>query len=100
VRTIGFDVPDVGDFVLTPSFQRLAAELLAPCGGTRDSDVAPDSMLAALSASVSDGLKAIQGADDSRNRIAAILMVLAVLLGVVELMTRRRSMPALAEQRA
>jgi hypothetical protein len=100
VRTIGFDVPDVGDFVLTPSFQRLAAELLAPCGWMRHSGVAPDSMLAALSAPVSGAQSAIQGADDSRNRIAAILMVLAVLLGVVELMARRRAVPALAEQRA
>jgi hypothetical protein len=100
VRNIGFDVPDVGDFVLTPSFQRLAAELLAPCGGVRHVDVAPDSMLAALSAPVSDARSAIQGADDSRNRIAAILMVLAVLLGILELITRRRSVPALAEQRA
>jgi len=100
VRTIGFDVPDVGDFVLTPSFQRLTAELLAPCGGRRDSDVAPDSMLAAFSTPVSDAPSAIQGADDSRNRIAAILMVLAVLLGIAELLTRRKAVPALAEQGA
>ena len=100
VRLIGFDVPDVGDFVLTPSFQRLAAELLAPCGGLRHAEVAPDSVLAALSAPVADVPPAIQQAGESRNRIAAILMVLAVLLGIAELLTRRRSVPALVEQGA
>ena len=96
VRTIGFDVPDVGDFVLTPSFQRLAAELLAPCGG-RQHSVAPDSLVASLSAPVSNSSVDLRPADDSRNRIAAILMALAVVLGIAELLMRRRSAPALTE---
>jgi hypothetical protein len=100
VRLIGFDVPDVGDFVLTPSFQRLAAELLAPCGGLPRSEVASDSLLAALSAPVAGAPPVIQRASESRNRIAAILMALAVLLGIAELLTRRRSVPALVEQGA
>ena len=98
VRLIGFDVPDVGDFVLTPSFQRLAAELLAPCGGLRHAEVAPDSLLAAVSAPVADAPPAIQRSGESRNRIAAILMAVAVLLGIAELVTRRRSVPTLTEQ--
>lgn len=99
-RSIGFDVPDVGDFVLTPSFQRLAAELLAPCGAMRESSLATDSMMASLSAPTSGSSTQVLVSDDPRNRTAAIIMVLAMLLALAELLVRRRSPPVLAERSA
>src|SRR5688572_3131840 len=42
VRSIGFDVPDLGDFVLTTSFQRLVSVLVAPCGGHFDRSIVAD----------------------------------------------------------
>ena len=100
IRSIGFDVPDLGDFVLTPSFQRLVAELLAPCGAMRQSSIAPDSMIASLSAPTSGSSTRVLVSDDPRNRTAAIIMVLAMLLALAELLVRRRSAPVLAERGA
>jgi len=100
IRRVGFDVPDVGDFVLAPSFQHLAAELLAPCGGMREPAMAPDSMIASLARPSPAVPTRTQLGDDSRNRTASIIMILAVLLGLAELLVRRRSAPALAEQGA
>ena len=93
IRTIGFDVPDVGDFVLTPSFQRLAAELVGPCGGAREpvGDVLPDSLVASLSAPVPN-VPAATRADVGRapNRTAAVILIVAILLLLAELAVRRR----------
>ena len=90
IRTIGFDVSDAGDFVLTPSFQRLLSALLGPCGGSRSLDIAPDSILAALAAPPAVA-PAINSSDDFRmpNRLAAGIMALAVLLALIELAVRR-----------
>ncbi len=99
IRTIGFDVPDLGDFVLSPSFQRLAAELLALCG-SRHYEAAPDLMLVALAKPPTNAPAAAQPLTDSRNRIAAVLMALAVLLGAVELFVRRGPALASVEQGA
>lgn len=97
VRAVGFDVPDVGDFVLSPSFQRLASELLAPCDESVDAEPAPDSLLAMLSAPSSAA--PIHGlGNESRNRLAAIMMVLAMLLGLTELLVRRNAAPVAMEQ--
>jgi hypothetical protein len=100
VRNVGFDVPDVGDFVLTPSFQRLAAELLAPCGGRGESELVPDSIIASLSTAPPYPSAPVLLRDDSRNRVAALVMLLAALLGMVELLVRRRSAPVIVEERA
>jgi hypothetical protein len=91
IRTVGFDVPDVGDFTLTAGFQRIAAELLAPCGGWESGRVASDSLIAALASSPPQ-LLAVHVPDESEaiNRLAAALMTLAVLLSLGELMLRRR----------
>ena len=99
LRAVGFDIPDVGDFVLSPSFQRLAAQLLAPCA-SRQFEAAPASLLAVLAAPAATVPSDVQPIAGSRNRIAAMLMALAILLGVVELLVRRRSGPALVEQGA
>jgi hypothetical protein len=100
IRAVGFDAPEVGDFVLTPSFQRLAAQLLAPCGDMQTAELASDSILARL-AELPNGSKATaQGSSESRNRMAAIIMVLATLLGLVELLVRRNSSPVMAGQGA
>ena len=90
MRSIGFDVPDVGDFTLTPAFQRLAAELLAPCPGNRDRVVAPDSLIATI-ADAPSILANMPDESRSPRRLAVALMVLAVLLSLAELMVRRRS---------
>ena len=100
IRAIGFDVPDVGDFVLSPAFQRLASELLAPCGGSVDAESVPDSLLAMLSAPPATPPIHGSSGHDLRNRAAAIIMVLATLLGVAELLVRRTaSKPTVVEQR-
>ena len=94
VRTIGFDVPDAGDFTLTPAFQRLAAILVAPCGGTQSSEVVADSVITALAApSVAPRSGILPDERHGPNRLAAVIMVLAVVLAVGELAVRRRGRP-------
>ena len=100
VRSIGFDVPDLGDFVLTPSFQRLVAELLAPCGAMGDASIAPDSMIASLSAPMSGSSTQLLVGDDPHNRTAALIMFLAMLLALAELLVRRQSAPVVVERGA
>jgi hypothetical protein len=91
IRTVGFDVPDVGDFVLTPSFQRIASELLAPCLGRDQLHVASDSMVNALVSPATDGEPpGLAGAEQSPNRLAAIILMAAILLSMVEILVRRR----------
>jgi hypothetical protein len=94
IRTIGFDVPDVGDFVLTPSFQRLAAELVGPCrrAGSEIGEALPDSLVASLVAPP-PGATAVIRTDVGRapNRTAAVLLIVAILLLLVELLVRRRT---------
>lgn len=90
IRTIGFDVTDAGDFVLTPSFQRLLSALLEPCGGSPSLDMAADSVLAALAAPPAKPPTAV-ASDEVRmpNRLAAGILALAVLLALIELRVRR-----------
>lgn len=94
IRTIGFDVPDVGDFVLTPSFQRLAAELVGPCRGSAEpgDEVLSDSLLAEL-ASPPPNAPATTRVDMGRapDRTAAMLIIVAILLLLGELLVRRRT---------
>jgi aerotolerance regulator-like protein len=101
IRRIEFDVPDVGDFVLTTSFQRLVAALAAPCGDVVRGPVAADSALAAIAARPASGAST-RTPDDARapNRIAAILMALAFALAIAEMAWRRRTRAGLAEQAA
>jgi hypothetical protein len=91
VRTIGFDVPDAGDFVLTPSFQRLLSVLIAPCGGLQTDGTAPDSVIAAI-ATPPAAVSTAVAPDETRepNHLAAAFMALAILLALVELALRRR----------
>jgi hypothetical protein len=91
IRTIGFDVPDVGDFTLSAGFQRIAAALLAPCGGREPGRVASDSLITAL-ATAPPQPATVRVPDESAtaNRLVAALIILAVLLSIGELMLRRR----------
>jgi hypothetical protein len=91
IRTVGFDAVNAGDFVLSPSFQHLASELLGPCGGAEDFVAAPDSLI--------DGLRraprvpAASSASNqpwSPNRLAALLLVAAILLSIAEMAVRRQ----------
>ena len=100
LRAIGFDTPEAGDFVLTPSFQRLAAQLLGPCGAAQSTELASDSVLVQLASPPSGSRAAAPGSGESRNRVAAIIMVLAMLLGLVELLVRRNATPVMAGQGA
>jgi len=90
VRTIAFDVSDPGDFVLTTSFQRLVSVLVAPCGQQFDREVAADSVVEALVAP-SAGRSTTRLPDESGgpNRLAALLMALAILLAIAEMTLRR-----------
>ena len=90
IRNIGFDVPDLGDFVLTPSFQRLVSVLVSPCGERFDRGVVPDSVISELAA-VPATRAPTRPPDESRgpNRVAAMLMALAILLALAELSVRR-----------
>jgi hypothetical protein len=91
VRTIGFDVPDIGDFVLTPSFQRLLSVLVGPCGGDGTVGIASDSAIEAIAAP-SGVTSAAPPPDEYRaaNRLAAVFISLAILLAAAELRFRRR----------
>ncbi|HEX7121359.1 MAG TPA: BatA domain-containing protein [Gemmatimonadaceae bacterium] len=98
VREIGFDVPDEGDLTLTPGFRRLAAALLAPCGGAGREGAATASRLDALAAPGADtaavpGRAARAGIDPvfgQPNRLGAALLVAALVLLMVEQLVRRR----------
>lgn len=92
IRTVGFDLPDVGDFTLSPGFQRLAAELLAPCGGKASGRVAPDSLIAIVANAPRQPVPGrVPDESGNANRMASVLMMLAVLLSIGEFMIRRRS---------
>lgn len=94
IRTIGFDVPDVGDFVLTPSFQRLAAELVGPCGGSAGEigEVLPDSIVASLAAGLPNAPTTAKTDDvGAPNRAAAVILLVAILLLLLETVVRRRT---------
>jgi hypothetical protein len=94
IRTIGFDVPDVGDFVLTPSFQRVAAELVGPCGGAAGQigEALPDSLLASLAAPPPNAPTTVRVEGGSApNRTAAVILFVVILLLLVELFVRRRT---------
>jgi hypothetical protein len=102
IRTIGFDVPDVGDFALTPSFQRLASELVGPCGGTWSTETPPDSVLAALAARPATTATATTSGERS-SKLAALLVALAAMLAIGELLVRNAragSGPRVARQDA
>jgi hypothetical protein len=91
VRTIGFDVPDAGDFTLTPAFQRLAAVLVAPCGGSQSSEVVANSVITELAGSSGTARSDILPDEaHAPNRLAALIMLLAVILAVADLAIRRR----------
>ena len=98
LRTVGFDIPDAGDFAITPAFQRLAGALLGPCGTAPALQAAADSLVAAI-ASRPDRPIAVAGADtlDAPNRIATAFMMLAILLSVAEFLVRRKSPIRVAE---
>ena len=90
-RTVGFDVRDAGDFVLTPSFQRLLASVLAPCGDGGVEGMASDSVIAALvTPAVGGGTIKVPDESTAPSRISALLMALAIALALAELLVRRR----------
>jgi hypothetical protein len=101
VRTIAFDVPDVGDFAVTLPFQRVIADLLAPCGGKQADGMVADSVVAGLVAPPATR-RAAALPDESRgpNRVAAALMTLAILLAIAELALRRGRRPVAVERAA
>jgi hypothetical protein len=91
IRTIGFDVPDAGDFVLTPAFQRIVSELLAPCHGKDEIRVASDSLVNALVTPLPDSKPAgFADERDAPDRLAAIILILAISLSMIEMFVRRR----------
>lgn len=92
IRTIGFDAPDVGDFVLTPSFQRVAAELVGPCEGARArrGEIAPDSLAVALIAPSLGVVPELADSSSAPNRLAAVILMMGILLALLELIVRRR----------
>jgi len=95
IRSIGFDAPEAGDFVLTPSFQRLSAQLLAPCGQAQSTELAPDSVVVQLASPPSTSrADAPVRSESPTHRVAAIIMMLAMLLGLAELLVRRNAAPA------
>lgn len=92
IRTVGFDASETGDFVLSPSFQHLASELLGPCGGMKAFVAAPDSLIDALRrAPVVSTATSASNDLLSPNRLAALLLVAAILLLMAEMVVRRQS---------
>jgi hypothetical protein len=91
LRSIGFDVPDAGDFVVTPAFQRLAAKLVTPCQDRRLATVASDSALRRIAAAPDTAaVRTVPDEKPSPNRVAALLLLAALLLAVLEMFVRRR----------
>lgn len=99
IRTVGFDAANAGDFVLSPSFQHLASELLGPCGGATAFVAAPDSLIDALRR-VPDASTAssASSAPSSPNRLAALLFLAAILLSIAEMAVRRQSTRAVTSE--
>jgi hypothetical protein len=101
VRDVGFDVPDLGDLVLTTSFQRLVSVLVAPCGERFDGSIVADSLIAALAATpTARAVVRLPDESSGPDRLAAMLMALAILLALAELALRRGTRPTPVEQAA
>ena len=70
------------------------AELVGPCGGSavQIGEALPDSLVASLAAPLANG-PAAAGADVGRapNRSAAMILIVAIVLMVLEIVVRRRT---------
>jgi hypothetical protein len=89
IRDVAIDVPIAGDLVLTPAFGRLLRVLSGPCAGALPAALLPDSALTWLT-SRSSGAPRIPLASSGSSRLASWLFGLALVLGLIELLIRRR----------
>lgn len=91
IREIAIPVPDIGDLSISPGFRRIATALTGPCGGVRESAPLDDAHRAML---LGEGPREITLSTASsslvRSRLAAPLLLLALLALLVETGVRRR----------
>jgi hypothetical protein len=92
IRSVAIPVSSVGDLVLDPRFQRLAARLTGPCGRTPSSPPLDSARLAALGGPL--GRRVVASSVPRplaiRSPMTPWLLGAALLLGLGELVLRRR----------
>jgi len=91
VREVAIPVPESGDLVLRESFRRVAAGLLAPCGGWRDTEMLAESFVTILrgSGALAAGA-AFTAARDDVSALVPWLLFAAMVLLFAEMAMRRR----------
>lgn len=91
IREIAIRVPDIGDLSISPGFRRIVTALTGPCGGARDGAPIDGAQRAML---LGEGPREITLSTASswlvRSRLAAPLVLLALLALLVETGVRRR----------
>lgn len=91
IREIAIPVPDIGDLNISPGFRRVVTALTGPCGGARDAAPIAEAQRAML---LGEGPREITLTTASsslvRSRLAAPLLLLALLALLVETGVRRR----------
>jgi hypothetical protein len=95
LRTVMLDVPEVGDLVLQPRFQRLLSKLTAPCERRAPARRVSERRIASLAGT---GRSDVSSAAIPRPRnvpspLAPWLLGIAVLLAMTEWLVRRRVVP-------
>lgn len=92
LRHVAFDVPVAGDLTLTTSFQRFAGELIGPCTPGAGAPVSDSTLAQFASAPAGDerSTAQISALAVGPNRPGALLLLLAIGAGVVEMVVRRR----------
>ncbi|HEY7878573.1 MAG TPA: BatA domain-containing protein [Gemmatimonadaceae bacterium] len=97
VRDVAIDVPRRGDLVLSANFERLVADLIAPCGGAPSFGRVPDSLLLWIDGRADGTAPASRGGltqaavAGQRGMLASWLLAAAALLLLVEPLARRRA---------
>jgi hypothetical protein len=92
VREVAIPVPESGDLVLRESFRRVAAGLLAPCGGTRDTELLADHFATTLRGpgALASGAAFTVARDDVSTLVPWLLFAAMVLL-FAEMALRQRA---------
>ncbi|HEX6250890.1 MAG TPA: BatA domain-containing protein [Gemmatimonadaceae bacterium] len=91
VREVAVRVPDIGDLSISPGFRRVAEALTGPCGGARDATPVDGARRAMLQGEgPSEVTLATASSSLLRSRLAAPLLLVALLALLAETFLRRR----------
>lgn len=92
IRSVAIAVPTVGDLPLSPTFRRVAAQLVTPCGAHHRWLAASDSVLAATLTAPQSAARltdAEVNGTPGQSRLATWLLGFALIAALVELAVRR-----------